>query len=453
MPPMFRIARCLLALAGLAMAALPAPTTARAAGFDATDCRIGAYRLDDGSIVDIAPSEGETLRWRRLDGTTGALSPAGDGPFRGTIGWTGRPDGVVVSFTSCAERGIRFAGRAGRKIDFDTVDTEFRSGDVTLAGRLVLPRGDAPAPLVVLVHGSERNSARRDYALQRLLPAMGIGAFVYDKRGTGGSGGRYTQNFLLLAGDAIAAANEARRLAGARASEVGYQAGSQGGWVAPLAARIAPVDFVIVGFGLAVSPADEEREAIAYGLTRHGFGAEAVARSMDFAEASIALIGSNFEDGHDALAAARRRHADAPWLRYVRGDVTHIFLGMSEAELRRQGPALFAGIPLDYDPMPVLRGLEVPQLWILGADDIDAPSGETARRLEALAAAGRPITLAVFPDAEHGIYQYETAANGERLSTRQPEGYLRMMRDYILTGRLSGDYGARVSETLLRQAR
>ena len=78
-----------------------------------------------------------------------------------------------------------------------------------------------------------------------------IGAFVYDKRGSGGSSGRYTQKFLTLANDAIAALTEARRLAG-----------SQGGWVAPLAAKIEPVDFVVVSFGLAVSPLDEDRAAI-----------------------------------------------------------------------------------------------------------------------------------------------------------------------------------------------
>jgi hypothetical protein len=35
---------------------------------------------------------------------------------------------------------------------------------------------------------------------------------------------------------------EAKRIAGARASRIGYQGGSQGGWVAPLAATRAPVE-------------------------------------------------------------------------------------------------------------------------------------------------------------------------------------------------------------------
>ena len=59
-----------------------------------------------------------------------------------------------------------------------------------------------------------------------------------------------------------------------RAGRVGYQGGSQGGWVAPLAARIEPVDFVVVGFGLAISPLQEDRSAIALDVTRHGYGAD-----------------------------------------------------------------------------------------------------------------------------------------------------------------------------------
>jgi hypothetical protein len=43
------------------------------------DCRIGIYRLSDNSDVDIAPSDEGRLRWRRKDGTSGALSRNPDG--------------------------------------------------------------------------------------------------------------------------------------------------------------------------------------------------------------------------------------------------------------------------------------------------------------------------------------------------------------------------------------
>jgi pimeloyl-ACP methyl ester carboxylesterase len=427
--------------AALASALLAAPAAARAT----ENCAVGAYRLSDGGIVDVAPADAGKLRWRRIDGRSGLLAPGAGGGWSSTLGWTGRADGIRVSFGPCGGGTIRFGNLAGRRLAFAVTETRFRNADAELAGRLVLPRGNGRVPIVVLVHGSEQSSARDAYALQRLFPAAGIGAFVYDKRGTGGSGGRYTQDYLLLAEDAIAAASEARRLAGDRAGPLGYQAGSQGGWVAPLAARIAPVDFVIIGFGLAVSPREEEREAIAYDMTSHGFGPDVVNEAMAFADAAEAIIESNFTQGYDRLEAARRLHANKPWFRYVRGDITHVFLGMSEAQLRRDGPALLPNVPLHYDPMPVLRTLDVPQLWILGAEDRDAPSAETARRLRGLAAQGRPISVAIFPHTEHGIYEYEEQPDGERLSTRQPEGYFRMMRDFILTRRLRGDYGAALS--------
>src|SRR3546814_4776894 len=67
-------------------------------------------------------------------------------------------------------------------------------------------------------------------------------------------------------------------------------------------------------------------------------------------------------------------------------------------------------LPAQYDPMPVLRNLETPQLWILGADDRDAPSAETVRRLRALQAAGKPITVVVFPGAT-GSASYRASAS------------------------------------------
>lgn len=425
----------------LATAAVWASTGPAHSASAPLDCHIGLYRLADGSEVDIGAGEATHLRWRRKDGTTGELSRQPDGSWTSTLGWTGRPDGKRVTFTSCDEGGIRFDGLDGKRLAFDVTETTFRSGDATLAGRLILPKGSGTVPIVVLVHGSEHDSALDLYALQRLFPSEGIGAFVYDKRGTGKSGGDYTQNYLVLADDAIAAKREAVRLAGRRAARVGYQAGSQGGWVAPLAARIEPVDFVIVGFGLAVSPLAEDREAIAFDMQRQGFGPEVIAKAMEIADASAAILTSNFRQGYDRLDALKRRYVGEPWFRYVRGDVTYALLGNPPEMLREKGPELFAGVPLHYDPMPVLENLAVPQLWILGGDDIDAPSGETSRRLRSLQARGKPITLAVFPHAGHGIYLSEPGADGEQISTRQPEGYFAMMRDFIERDRIGSAYG------------
>ncbi|WP_129790743.1 S9 family peptidase [Sphingosinicella sp. CPCC 101087] len=406
-------------------------------------CAIGAYSLPDGSFVDVAPADGAALRWRRPDGTTGALAATPGGGWASTLGWTGRPDGVQVSF-DCARDTIVFDGRRGERMKFDVAETRFEVDGAVLAGRLIMPPGDQPVPVVVLVHGAERMSAREAYALQRMFPAAGIGAFVYDKRGTGASTGQYTHDYATLATDAISAADEARRLGGSRISRIGYQAGSQGGWVAPLAAQIDPVDFIIVSFGLAVSPAAAERELIVAALRRHGFGPEAIAGAMEISQAVEAVIDSNFQSGYDRLADVRDRYADEPWFAHAGGSFVGMILGMPPEQLRREGPKLAPNISLYYDPLPVLRNLDTPQLWILAEEDLVAPVAGTSRRLAELEKAGRPITTAIFADAEHGMYGYEIAADGSRVSTRAPEGYFPMMRDYVLTGRTGPRYGARI---------
>jgi uncharacterized protein len=420
---------------------LSAANTGAAADDKQADCHVGMYRFANRPDVDIGRGEEGKLRWRRQDGTAGELTRASDGSWTSTLGWTGRADGIRVGFAACGGDAIRFDGVEGKRVAFDVIETRFAVEDADLVGRLVLPKGTGPVPIVVLIHGSEPDSARDYYALQRQFPSAGIGAFVYDKRGTGGSTGEYTQDYLTLAVDAIAAMREAKRLAGHRAGRVGYQGGSQGGWVAPLAARIEPVDFVVVGFGLAISPLQEDRSAIALDVTRHGYGADVMVKAMQIADATAAILTSNFQDGYAQLDAVRKRYGTEPWFRDIHGDVTWALLEKSPDELRVLGPKLFPGVPLHYDPQPVLRNLTVPQLWILGEDDVDAPSAETARRLRALSSTGHPVSVAVFPHAEHGIYEYETAADGQRLSTRQPDGYFRMMCDFILGKPLEPQYG------------
>src|SRR4030095_13129085 len=205
-----------------------------AAANASANCQIAAYRFPDGEIVDIARSEGDTFRWRKFDGTTGVFHKKTDDSWMSTLGWTDHPDGHTASFTRCSNDEIEFDGKKAHRIPFDVTDTVFEGrGGTKLAGRLVLPKGDDPVSIVVLVHGAERDSARESYALQRLLPAENVGAFVYDKRGTGGSDGKYTQDFDTLADDAVAAMREAKRIAGARCARIGYQGGSQRGWGAP----------------------------------------------------------------------------------------------------------------------------------------------------------------------------------------------------------------------------
>jgi pimeloyl-ACP methyl ester carboxylesterase len=407
------------------------------------DCQIGTYRVSDGEIIDIARSEGNTFRWRKFDGTTGVLHKKQDGSWTSTLGWTDRPDGHSASFTRCATGEIEFDSKKAHRVPFDMTDTVFEGrGGIKLAGRLVLPKDNDPVPIVVLVHGAERESARESYALQRLLPAENVGAFVYDKRGTGGSAGKYTQDFATLADDAVAAMREAKRIAGVRCARIGYQGGSQGGWVAPLAATRAPVDFVLVSFGLAVSVIDEDQQEVALEMRLKGHTQEEISKALEVASAAEAVFESNFTKGFERFNAVRAKYRNEPWYKDLHGNYTHFILPYTAAEAREKFKDSLPGTPFRYNPMPTLRAVKTPQLWILGEDDLEAPSAETSRRIKMLIAEGKPITLALFAHAEHGMTEYEVAPDGERVSTRYAPGYFAMMRDFARTGQLSGFYGS-----------
>src|SRR5262245_31544331 len=88
------------------------------------DCQIGDYRVLDGKTVDIARSEGNALRWRKFDGTTGVLRKKQGALWASTLGWTDRPDGHTTSFTRCANGEIEFDGKKAHRIAFDVTDTE-----------------------------------------------------------------------------------------------------------------------------------------------------------------------------------------------------------------------------------------------------------------------------------------------------------------------------------------
>jgi uncharacterized protein len=278
--------------------------------------------------------------------------------------------------------------------------------------------------------------------MQRTFPAQGIGAFVYDKRGTGVSGGTYTQDFNVLAADAVAAMKEARRLAGPRLGRIGYQGGSQGGWVVPLAANRAPVDFAIVSFGLAVTILEEDQESVALDMYFHHHSGADTVKALEVARAGERVIEAGGKEGYEAFDALRQKYKSEPWYKDLHGDFVFFIMSLDKQQIIDTIAQSFNfQTPFHYEPMPALRASTTPQLWVLGSDDLQSPSAETARRIKSLIATGKNYTLAVYPGAEHGMTEYELDSKGERVSTRFSPGYFQMMADFIRDGRIGEHYG------------
>lgn len=433
----------------LALSLFAAPALAQLPGADvdarpdpATVCHVGVYRLDDGSWVDVAPLPERGLRWRRLDGSTARMTLNADGHWTSTLGSTRRVEGPQPQLGACDQNRIVFDGSPGARIVLDSRDTTFTSRDGNrLNGRLILPPGDGPVPIMVEVHGSEGANALDFNAFQRFAPASGVGVFVYAKRGSGGSEGTYTQDFHLLAEDAAAAVVEARRMAGDRAGRIGLHGGSQGGWVAPLAASLTPVDFVTIGFGLAYGPLSEDADQVQLDLKGKGWGPEVLEQARAITAVTGAFIASHGAVGFADLEAVRARYRTEPWFADIRGEFTGFLLNTPNDGIIAMAPRLDIGTPWNYDPLPVLTALDTPMLWIQAAEDLGAPPEATRARLIALSEQGRPITVLEFPDTDHGIIRFETAQDGTRTSLGYAPGYYQAVLDWAREGRLEGQYG------------
>ncbi|MEM7741737.1 MAG: alpha/beta hydrolase, partial [Pseudomonadota bacterium] len=400
-----------LGLAALAFSGLAACVSGGDEPDTETACHGGGYRLDDGTVVGIIPRSAGDLRYQLMSGQTGVVLRGEDDVWR--------QDGGSVSITTGACGSSTFAFedesgvRQGSKIPYTVQETVFDGVDGKRAGRLVLPAGGEADVVMVALHGSERWSGRTGERFQTLMPAFGIGVFAYDKRGTGASEGKYTQDFHLLAGDAVRARAEAARLYGDDI-EIGYVGGSQGGWIGPLAASKDGAAFVIAAYGMAEGPLAEDREEVFLGLREAGHGDDVIEKAREITDATGLVISSGFTDGYDELKAAREKYRDEPWYDDVEGEFTGQFLGAPSWGLRLVGRFFDVGTTWDYEPRPIIEALDMQQLWILAEDDRAAPSANTIAILRDVQVTTPALDLVVFPDTDHGIVTFTEAPDGTR---------------------------------------
>jgi pimeloyl-ACP methyl ester carboxylesterase len=61
--------------------------------------------------------------------------------------------------------------------------------------------------------------------------------------------------------------------------------------------------------------------------------------------------------------------------------------------------------PSEFDPRPLLERLDIPVLWLYGANDMSQPVGKDLTVLEPLKRRGKDFAIAVFPEADHALLQ------------------------------------------------
>jgi hypothetical protein len=234
----------------------------------------------------------------------------------------------------------------------------FQNGDVTLAGTLDLPAGEGPFPAIVTIHGSPPLTRNDIYNLRisHFFVQHGYAVLRYDKRGAGESTGKYpgvgTEDGEAalndLADDALAGVEFLKNHDLVDPDRIGLAGHSQAGWIIPLAASKSPdVAFMLISSGPTCTVGQE-------------------------------IYSSELTEEGTSLQEASSMARD------------------------------FAG-PHGFDPLPSLQKLEVPGLWLLGAQDSSIPIPLTIEILDSVIADhDKDFSYIVYPNKGHGWRDEDT---------------------------------------------
>ena len=266
-----------------------------------------------------------------------------------------------------------------------------------------------------------------------------MAGFVFDKRGTGESEGKYSQNFPDLAGDVKAAVEFLETRPEVDPARIGLVGFSQGGWIAPMAAaQGAEVNTIVVNYGVARPIFDEDRWGYVWSLRHEGFGDREIAQVDAINEFASRIVDERDQNAYPGLREAVAKARDEPWFPTVaKSDSTVGYLASSPLPLwvwewfdKLVGfEVVFGVIDRLYDPEATIRDLEIPSLWLFAGDDSSAPTPWSVEVLDGLIAAGAPIEYEVFPGIEHGMLVVEDSPEQDREYLGYYPGYpLQYMR-------------------------
>ncbi len=272
----------------------------------------------------------------------------------------------------------------------------FQNDGVTFHATLYRPEVSHSVPAVVVFHAAGVGDAGAPlYAhLREGLPAIGIAALVFDRRGTGSSAGTPNVPYETLADDGIAGARAIALLPAIDPRRIGYWGLSQGGWLAIFAAeRDANAAFAVSVSAPLVTPEAQMQFAMANRLRVGGYSDADVAAML---AARNAWTGYLRGDVPRSTAIAALSKIDAkPWFDLMYMPSAHDLTNdPSTSSWRKQ---------MDDDPLAAIERIRAPALFIYGTDDPWIPVATTVDRLRVLAAAHSNVEFAVVARADHDM--------------------------------------------------
>lgn len=315
------------------------------------------------------------------------------------------------------------------KAPFKEKTIYFKSGNIHLFGKLVVPEGNGKFPVVIIAHGSDNESAVDTYFEPYLFASQGIACFVYDKRGTGKSEGQAILSFQLLSDDMVAAISQLHTFQSVDTSNIGLSGYSQGGWIAPLAAlKSGQVKFAVINYGMAMSVADEDQYEAPLKLADKGIKESAITEFKELNNTIHRIVKNDFQTGWvDTLKVVYNKYAGRPWMDSLKKTLTWAgsLAKMGWEQVSKYVPDLMRTLDPFYDPVTTLSKLNIPMLWLVGDADIEAPPQITIKLINNMIQEGKkPFELKIYRHADHGLLLFTKAGTGaKRVYTDYAPGY------------------------------
>jgi pimeloyl-ACP methyl ester carboxylesterase len=281
---------------------------------------------------------------------------------------------------------------------------------------ILAPENQLAQAGVVFVHGSGDASRDASRFAAIMLAENGIASAIFDKRGVGESEGDWhLADFNDLAADVLAVTKALEEQTGLGGNQIGFIGTSQGGWIAPLvASRRSITPFVISIAGPATTPAEEGHWNVVRDLRNAGYDSEAILEADAVMSAWDEGVRQNgdFQLFRNSLEMTRNKEwfEDSGLEQRFTTDFPEWFISW------------YQGV-MDFNPIPVLRQLDMPFLSIMGDQDEEQPWDRSAMLYRELAAEGQDFTVRIYENVGHSMRYLNLDGSSQRWPSRPIDFY------------------------------
>lgn len=279
------------------------------------------------------------------------------------------------------------------------IELSFSHDQNQLVGTLLLPPGEGPFPVVLLVHGDgpqTRGVDRYTHIINAYLSA-GIACFTWDKPGTGASSGDWLQQSMeKRAQETHAAMKMLAQRPDVQAKNIGLLGFSQGGWVLPKVAAMNPAPAFLITVGAALDWRAQGEFFTRQRLIRAGLSTPEIYKTIQWQRAapqpSISLSFAEYNQQFQQYSAA----FPAP-------------NGANTAPLSAERYH-FIALNIDANSSQQLAALQIPLLAIWGQDDLNVDAKSNAQAFSSLLNVKENLKhqVVVVPQADHTMLDSAT---------------------------------------------